>query len=44
MRADVAIEREGDIHEQVKEYARNNGIRHDRAYAELIEIGLENVE
>jgi hypothetical protein len=35
------MERDGDLHERVKEYARGNGIRHPRAYRELIEMGLE---
>jgi len=35
------MERGSDLHERVKEYARDNGIRHPRAYTELIEKGLE---
>ncbi|WP_229121472.1 hypothetical protein [Halapricum desulfuricans] len=41
MRTDVDMERGGDLHERVKEYARENGLRHPRAYRELIEKGLE---
>ena len=40
MRTDVDVERDGDLHEQVKEYTRENGICHPRAYRELIERGL----
>ncbi len=35
------MERGDDLHERVKDYARDNGIRHPRAYAELIENGLD---
>ncbi|WP_267900544.1 hypothetical protein [Halocatena pleomorpha] len=35
------MERGSDLHERVKDYARDNGIRHPRAYAELIEQGLD---
>jgi hypothetical protein len=35
------MERDGDLHERVQQYARENGVRHPRAYRELIEIGLE---
>ncbi|WP_170082606.1 hypothetical protein [Haloarcula rubripromontorii] len=41
MRTEIDIERGSDLHERVKEYARDNGIRHPRAYAELIEEGLD---
>ena len=41
MRTDVDIERNSALHGRVKEYARENGIRHPRAYRELIEMGLE---
>ena len=41
MRTEIDIERGNDLHERVKQYARNNGIRHPRAYAELIEKGLD---
>ena len=40
MKADVDIERGSELHERVKVYARENGIRHPRAYRELIEKGL----
>lgn len=41
MRADIDMERGGRLHERVKEYARKNGLRLPRAYADLIEEGLE---
>lgn len=41
MRAEIDIERGGDLHEQVKEYARENGLRQARAYAELLAAGIE---
>ena len=41
MRTDVDMERDGNLHERVKEYARENGIRHPRAYRELIKKGLD---
>ena len=41
MRTDVDMERDGDLHERVKQYARENGIRHPRAYRKLIEKGLD---
>ena len=41
VRTEIDMERGGDLHERVKEYARENGIRHPRAYRELIEHGLE---
>lgn len=41
MRADIDIERGGDLHERVKEYADLQGVRYSRAYAELIERGLD---
>ena len=41
MRTDLNMERDDDLHERVKEYARENGIRHPRAYRELIEKGLK---
>jgi len=44
MRVDIAIERGSDLHEQVKEYSRENGLRMDYAYAELIERGLDAAE
>ena len=40
MRVDIAIERGSNLHEQVKEYSRENGLRMDFAYAELVEQGL----
>ena len=42
MRADFDMERGGPLHETVKEYARDNGIRHPRAYAELLRKALES--
>lgn len=44
MRIDIAIERGSDLHEQVKEYSRENGLRMDFAYAELVENGLNAAE
>ncbi|WP_440763649.1 hypothetical protein [Natronorubrum sp. DTA7] len=44
MRVDIAIKRGSDLHEQVKEYSRENGLRMDFAYAELIEQGLDAEE
>jgi hypothetical protein len=41
VKVDVDIERGSELHERVKKYARENGIRHPRAYRELIEKGLE---
>ena len=41
VKVDVDIERGSELHERVKAYARENGIRHPRAYRELIEKGLE---
>ena len=35
------MERDSDLHKRVKQYARENGIRHPRAYRELIEMGLD---
>lgn len=44
MRVDIAIERGSNLHERVKEYSRENGLRMDFAYAELIERGLDTAE
>ncbi len=44
MRVDIAIERGSALHERVKEYARENGLRMDFAYAKLIEEGLAAAE
>jgi hypothetical protein len=41
MRVDIAIERGSELHERVKEYSRENGLRMDFAYAELVETGLD---
>ena len=40
MRVDITIERGSDLHERVKEYSRENGLRMDFAYAKLVEKGL----
>ena len=40
MRVDIAIERGSNLHERVKEYSQENGLRMDFAYAELVEQGL----
>ncbi|MFC5368604.1 hypothetical protein [Salinirubrum litoreum] len=42
MRADFDMERGGPLHEAVKEYARDHGLRHPRAYAELLCKALES--
>lgn len=44
MRADIDIDRGGDTHERVKQYAREHGLRLPRAYADLIEAGLDITE
>jgi len=44
MRVDIAIERGSDLHERVKDYSRENGLRMDFAYAELVEEGLDATE
>jgi len=44
MRVDIAIDRGSDLHERVKEYSRENGLRMDFAYAKLIEQGLNAEE
>lgn len=44
MRVDIPIERGSDLHERVKEYSRENGLRMDFAYAELVEQGLDATE
>ena len=41
MRVDIAIERGSDLHERVKEYSRENGLRMDFAYAKLVEQGID---
>lgn len=41
MRADIDMERGGPLHERVKAYARENGLRLPRTYADLIEQGLD---
>lgn len=42
MRVEIDMERGGDLHERVKEYADENGIRLPRAYAELLEEGVSS--
>lgn len=44
MRVDIAIGRGSDLHERVKKYSRENGLRMDYAYAELVEKGLNAEE
>lgn len=44
MRADIDMERGGELHERVKAYADKHSIRHSRAYAELLERGLDAAE
>lgn len=41
MKVDIAIDRNSDLHERVKDYARDRGLRMPHAYAELVEEGLE---
>jgi hypothetical protein len=41
VRTEIDIERGDDLHERVKYYAREKGICHPRAYAELIKRGLD---
>lgn len=41
MRAEIDIDENDELHKQVKEYADENGLKHPRAYAELIAAGLE---
>jgi hypothetical protein len=38
----IETDLDGETREKVKEYARNEGLRLPRAYAELIESGLEH--
>lgn len=40
MRVHVDMDTGDELHEGVKEYARTNGLRLPRAYAELLETGL----
>jgi hypothetical protein len=44
MRVDIAIDRGSDLHERVKEYSQENGLRMDFAYAKLVEEGLNAAE
>lgn len=44
MRADIAIERDGPLHQAVKIYAQEHNVTHPRAYAELLEYGIDYVE
>lgn len=44
MRAQISIEQGGDLHERIKEYARERQIRRSLAYRQLIEMGLEKHE
>ena len=41
MRLVVDMERNGELHRRAKEYADENGLKHPRAYAELLEAGLD---
>lgn len=41
MRADISMKRDGPLHSAVKEYAEENSVRMLRAYAALIQRGLE---
>lgn len=40
MRVEVDIERDSPLHDRIKQYADDEGYRHDRAYRELLEEGL----
>lgn len=40
MRIEVEMERNGELHDRVKAYAREQGLRQPHAYAELLEKGL----
>lgn len=44
MRAEIDTERGSELHERVKKYADQQGIRHSRAYVELLEYAVENIE
>lgn len=44
MRADIAIERNGDLHEHIKNYSRQHNVNHARAYRELLAYGVVHVE
>lgn len=44
MRLVVDMERNGELHQRAKEYADANGLKQPRAYAELIEAGLDSWE
>ena len=41
MRAEIAMDENDELHRRVKAYADEHGLKHPRAYAELIEAGLE---
>lgn len=40
MRADIDMDRGGELHTKVKAYAEDHNIRLPRAYVELLERGL----
>ena len=42
MRLVVDIDRGDEVHQRAKEYADRRGLKHPRAYAELLEVGLEH--
>lgn len=44
MRADIAIERSGELHEAIKNYSRTHNVNHARAYAELLAYGVYHIE
>lgn len=41
MRAEIDMERESELHNRMKEYAKDKGVMHSRAYRELLEIALD---
>lgn len=44
MQPEIDIERGSDLHDRIKAYAKETGVRHPRAYRELIEKGLDDWE
>lgn len=41
MRTKIALDSGSDVHQRAKQYAKEAGIRMPRAYAELVEKGLD---
>lgn len=44
MRADIAMDRNGELHEDVENYAREHNVHHAQAYAELLSYGVAHLE